>query len=72
MIMFGGTHMKEAEDDIFFHSIQCDTKQGDNHQLDRAHFSQDGTVGNQRASTAEVCIDQTVREKDQINLTTKQ
>lgn len=57
MILFGETHMKEVEDDEFLHSIQCDTKQGDNHQLDRAYFSQEGTIGNQSATTAEVCVD---------------
>lgn len=49
--------MKEVEDDIFLHSIQCDAKQGDNHHLDWAYFSQEGTEGNQNATTAEICID---------------
>lgn len=52
--------MKEAEDDKFLHSKQRDAKQGHHQQLDRAYFSQEGTIGDQRASTAEVCIDQTV------------
>lgn len=60
MIIFGETHMKEVEDDVFLHSKQRDAKQGDNHQLDGAHFPQEGTVGDQRAGTAEVCVDQTV------------
>lgn len=49
--------MKEVENDVFIHRIQCDAKQGDNHQLDRAYFSQEGTVGNQNGTTAEIRID---------------
>ena len=60
MIFLGETHMKEAEDDEFLHGKQRDAKQGDHHQLDRAYFSQEGTVSDQRAGTAEVCVDQTV------------
>merc|ERR1719419_51130 len=52
--------MKEAEDDEFLHSKQRDAKQGDHKQLDRAYFSQEGTVSDQRAGTAEVCVDQTL------------
>ena len=59
--------MKEAEDDEFLHSEQRDAKQGDDHQLDGAHFSQEGAVGNQRASTAKVCVDQTVAEEEKDN-----
>lgn len=60
MIFLAETHMKEVEDDEFLHGKQCDAKQGHHQQLDRAYFSQEGTVGDQRASAAEVCIDQTV------------
>ncbi len=66
MIVSGDTHMKKAEDDVFLHSEQRDAKQGDDHQLDRAYFSEEGTVGDQRAGTAEVCVDQTVRDKEKI------
>lgn len=52
--------MKESEDDVFLHCKQRDAKQGDHQQLDRAYFSQEGTIGDQRASAAEVCVDQTV------------
>lgn len=59
--------MKEIEDDVFLHSKQRDAKQGDDHQLDRTDFSQEGTIGDQGAGTAEVCIDQTVGSEDKMS-----
>lgn len=67
VIMSGETHMKETEDDVFLHGKQRDAKQGDYQQLDRAYFSQDGTIGNERAGTTEVCVDQTVRGENKSN-----
>lgn len=63
--------MKEVEDYVFLHSKQCDAKQGDNHQLDGAHFAQQGAVGDQRGGNAEVSVDQTVGEKRKIPTTEK-
>lgn len=68
-VVLDETHMKEVEDDVFFHSKQRDTKQGDNHQLDRADFSQEGAVCNQTAGAAEVCVDYTMKKKEHVKCT---
>lgn len=55
--------MKEAQDDVLLHGKQRDAKQGDDQQLDRAHFAKKSPVGDQRAGTAEVSVDETVRDQ---------
>lgn len=50
--------MKQVQDDVFLHGKERDTKQGHNHQLDRADFPEEGSIGNQRAGDAEVCVDE--------------
>lgn len=55
--------MKKIQDDKFLHGKQSDSKQGDDHQLHRADFTQDGSVGDQRAGAAEIRIYQTAKKK---------
>lgn len=50
--------MYKAEDNIFFHSKQCDPKQSQNHQLDWTDFTKNCTVGNKAAGHTEVSINQ--------------
>lgn len=54
---FGETHVQEGQDDVLLHGKQRDAEQGDDHELDRTDFAQEGPVGDERAGTAEVCVD---------------
>lgn len=55
--------MKEAQDDVLLHGKECDAKQGDDQELDRAHFAKKSPVGDQRAGAAEVRVDETARDQ---------
>lgn len=55
---FGEAHVKQMQDDVLLHGEQRHAKQGQNQQLDRADFPQEGAVGDQGASHTEVRIDE--------------
>lgn len=56
--------MYQIKDDVLLHCKQCDPEQSQNHQLDRADFTQNRPVCNQAPGHAEVRIDQALKTQE--------